>query len=76
MKKTYLMLQNTMQKTMEEKLNLFIKKCQENNADLLGIRKSYYDKNRSNIGKYWTKENIEVNAKIEISKKGAIYEFK
>lgn len=74
--KTYLMLQNTMQKTMEEKLNLFIKKCQENNADLLGIRKSYYDKNRSNIGKYWTKENIGVNAKIEISKKGDIYEFK
>ena len=61
---------------LNNKLEEFIKILQENNTDLLGITKKYYQKTRNEEKEYWQKLNIKSNINFYINKKGLIYEVK
>lgn len=61
---------------INEKINEFIKYLQENNSDVLGLTKKYYQNTRIKNKDIWKTFNIKPNINFYINKKGLIYNIK
>ena len=58
------------------KIKELIKKLQNNNSDILGFNKIYYQKYNKENSNLWTKADIIVNVNLKINTKGFIFEVK
>jgi spore germination protein KC len=70
----YNMLSDDFKSIMEEKITHIINLLQQNNSDLLGIKYKYYLNTRNDLKNAWAKEKINITTKIDINKKGIIYD--
>ena len=71
---TLAMLNDDFKKIMNNKLQNFLQKIQDNNSDILFLAESYYHKTREKSENFWHNLKIESNIDFAISKKGLIYE--
>ena len=75
-KDTYTKLENTFNSLIKEQIISFINLENENNIDVLGLRKSYYLKypNKKYQSNILNNLEIEVNTNIAINRAGSIFE--
>lgn len=74
--KTLNKLNDDFSELLNKKLEDFFKTLQENESDILGISKSYFQKTRKKNNELWKNAQIDTNIKFNINKKGLIYEVK
>ncbi len=68
-----LKLESIINSETEELVDEFIKKLQDNNADILGINRYIYNKNH-NLDNTWKNYDYKINVNSKINKKGLILE--
>ncbi len=67
-------IDNDFSTILNDEITDFIKEIQNKKSDILGISKSYYQKERIKDNNYWTKLDIDNTVSFKINKKGLIYE--
>lgn len=74
--KTYKKLNKKYAKVLEKEINEFITKTLELDSDILGIRRTYYNKYRFKNNDIWKLLDYKTNVNLKINKKGLIFEVK
>jgi len=68
-------LENKLKKLIDKKVTELINKLKENNADILGINKLYYNKKRHHKKDYFKSALFKTETEVNINKKGLIFEI-
>jgi len=69
----YEYLENILKQQLQQELEAFFKLCQENDVDLIGLQKLYYNKYRI-YPSDWKQIEIEYDITVTLSKTGITYE--
>ncbi len=61
------------EESLTSDIESFIKTCQKNNTDLLGLENIYYINSRKENKDLWLSANIKIEVNVSVSRKGLVY---